>query len=91
MTDAPAGGRGKQKMIAGIFALLLGGFGAHHFYLGSTTSGIITIAVVWLTCGAGAILPLIEGVMLLIMSDADFDAKYNAPAPQSMEFVFQKK
>jgi hypothetical protein len=28
--------------------------------------------------------------MLFIMSDADFDAKYNARTPEPMEFVFMK-
>lgn len=87
---APTGGvqgRGKQKIVAGILALLLGSLGIHHFYLGSVTSGIICIV----TCGACGILPLVEGVMLLIMDDAEFDARYNARAPESLEFVFQKK
>lgn len=82
------GGRGKTKIVAGLLGLFLGGFGVHHFYLGSTTAGIICIAATWLTCGAGGILPFIEAIMLLIMSDADFDKKYNQRAPESMEFVF---
>lgn len=79
--------RGKTKVVAGILALLLGGFGVHHFYLGSVVSGIITIC----TCGLCGVLPLIEGIMLLVMSDQDFDAKYNHRTPDSLEFVFQKK
>jgi hypothetical protein len=43
------------------------------------------------TCGLGGILPLIEGIMLLVMNDADFDRKYNYRTPESFEFVFQKK
>lgn len=85
-----AGGNGKTKLVAGLLALFLGGFGVHHFYLGSVTAGIVCIAVTWLTCGAGGILPLIEAIMLLVMSDADFDAKYNQRTPGSMEFVFSK-
>ena len=80
-------GRGKNKIVAGILALLTGSLGIHHFYLGSMTSGIICLV----TCGACGILPLVEGVMLLIMNDAEFNAKYNARAPESLEFVFQKK
>lgn len=83
--------RGKSKVVAGILGLLLGGLGIHHFYLGSVVSGIITILIVFGTCGLGGILPLIESIMLLVMSDADFDAKYNHRAPESLEFVFQKK
>ena len=84
------GGRGKSKVTAGILGILLGGIGVHHFYLGSTTAGIV---IILLTCctGLGGILGLIEGIMLLVMSDEDFDAKYNAREPEGMEFVFQKK
>jgi TM2 domain-containing membrane protein YozV len=83
--------RGKNKVVAGILALLLGAFGVHHFYLGSVLSGVVTILAVFGTCGLGGILPLIEGIMLLVMNDADFDRKYNYRTPESFEFVFQKK
>lgn len=81
--------RGKSKVVAGILAILIGGLGIHHFYLGSTMSGVICIV---LSCfaGLGGLLGLVEGIMILIMSDEDFNAKYNARAPESMEFVFQK-
>jgi TM2 domain-containing membrane protein YozV len=81
-------GRGKNKLVAALLAFFLGAFGVHHFYLGSTMAGVVCIAATWLTCGIGGILPLIEFIMLLIMSDADFDAKYNARTPEPMEFVF---
>ena len=81
-------GRGKNKIVAGLLGLLLGGFGVHHFYLGSAMAGVICIAATWLTCGLGGILPLIEAIMLLVMSDADFDRRYNQRTPESMEFVF---
>jgi TM2 domain-containing membrane protein YozV len=85
-----AGGNGKNKLVAALLALFLGGFGVHHFYLGSTMAGVICIAATWLTCGVGGILPFIEFIMLLVMSEADFDAKYNQRTPESMEFVFTK-
>jgi TM2 domain-containing membrane protein YozV len=84
-----AGGNGKNKMVAGILGILLGGLGIHHFYLGSTMAGVICI-VASLCFGLGALIGLVEGIMLLIMSDADFDAKYNQRSPGSMEFVFMK-
>ena len=85
-----AGGNGKNKLVAALLAFFLGSLGIHHFYLGSTTAGIICIAATWLTCGIGGILPFIEFIMLLVMSEADFDAKYNQRSPESMEFVFTK-
>jgi TM2 domain-containing membrane protein YozV len=83
------GGRGKSKVVAGILAILLGGLGVHHFYLGSTMAGVICLLLSCLC--VGGLLGLVEGIMLLTMSDADFDAKYNARTPESMEFVFTKK
>ncbi len=81
-------GRGKQKIVAGILAILLGYLGVHHFYLGSVTSGVICI-LANLLC-LGVIIGLVEGIMILIMPDAEFDARYNYRTPESMEFVFMK-
>lgn len=83
-------GRGKSKVMAGVLGILLGLIGAHHFYLGSTGTGIILLV---LTCctGLGGIIGLVEGIMLLVMKDEDFDAKYNNRSPENIEFVFQKK
>jgi TM2 domain-containing membrane protein YozV len=84
-----AGDRGKDKMVAGLLAIFLGWIGIHHFYLGSTIAGVICIALTVFTCGSiGSIVGLVEGIMLLIMSDTDFDARYNARTPEPMEFVF---
>lgn len=48
--------------------------------------------VILLSCvGIGEILGLVEGIMLLVMSDDDFNAKYNYREPEAMEFVFQTK
>ncbi len=82
-------GRGKSKVVAGVLGILLGGLGIHHFHLGSTMAGVVTLL---LCCvGVGGILGLVEGILLLMMSDAEFDAKYNARTPEPMEFVFMKK
>ncbi len=83
-----AGGNGKNKLVAGLLAIFLGGLGVHHFYLGSTMAGVICLLA---SCVCvGGIIGLVEGIMLLVMSDADFDAKYNQRTPGSMEFVFTK-
>ena len=80
--------RGKTKVVAGVLGILLGGLGVHHFYLGSTISGLIAIGVTVITCGIGSLLGLIEGILLLVMSDEDFDKRYNQRAPEGLEFVF---
>ena len=54
-------------------------------------TGLILIAATVVTCGiGGAILGLIEGIVLLTMSDDDFNKRYNDRTPQSVEFVFMK-
>jgi TM2 domain-containing membrane protein YozV len=81
-------GRGKDKMVAGILGILLGALGIHHFYLGSTGAGVVTLL---LSCiCVGGVIGLIEGIMLLVMPDEEFNARYNLRAPESMEFVFTK-
>ncbi len=55
----------KSKMVAGLLQIFLGTFGAGRFYTGHTGVAIAQIAVSWLTCGIGAIWPLIDGVMML--------------------------
>ena len=79
-----AGGNGKNKLVAALLAFFLGSLGVHHFYLGSMLAGVICLV----TCGGCGILQLVEFIMLLIMSEADFDKKYNQRTPESMEFVF---
>jgi len=55
----------KSKMVAGMLQIFLGSFGAGRFYTGHTGLAIAQIAVVWLTCGFGAIWTLIDGIMML--------------------------
>jgi TM2 domain-containing membrane protein YozV len=81
-------GRGKDKTAAGILGILLGGLGVHQFYLGSVGTGFILIAITFITCGIGAVLGLVEGILILVMSDEDFNKRYNERAPKSIEFVF---
>jgi TM2 domain-containing membrane protein YozV len=65
-----------KKIIAGICGILLGGFGVHKFILGYTTEGIIQLVISVVTCGAGGIIGLIEGIIYLTKSDEDFVRTY---------------
>lgn len=65
-----------KKIVAGILGILLGSLGVHKFFLGYTKEGIIQIVVTVVTCGAGGILGLIEGIIYLTKSDEDFIATY---------------
>ena len=66
----------QKKLIAGILGILLGGLGIHKFYLGMTTPGIIQIVITLVTCGAGSIVGIIEGILYLTKSDEDFEKTY---------------
>jgi len=61
----------KQKLVAGLLQILLGGFGIGRFYTGHTGIGIAQIAVTLVTCGIGAIWGLIDGIMILVNGGTD--------------------
>ena len=65
---------GKSKTAAGILGILLGGFGAHHFYLGNTGRGIVYLLFFWTYIPT--ILGVIEGISYLVKTDVEFAAKY---------------
>ena len=57
-----------------MFALLLGGFGIHKFYLGRVGQGILYLIFCWTFIPA--LVGFIEGIIYLTMSDEDFEKKY---------------
>lgn len=65
-----------KKVVAGILGILLGGWGIHKFYLGYTKEGIIQIVLTFVTCGVGALLGLVEGIIYLTKSDEEFTKTY---------------
>ncbi len=65
---------GKSKLAAALFALFLGGIGIHKFYLGRIGWGVVYLLLCWTFIPA--IVGFIEGIILLIMSDVDFNKKY---------------
>ena len=71
MTDWKALGADK-KLVAGILGILVGSLGIHKFFLGYTTEGLIQIAITVVTCGAGGIVGLIEGIIYLTKTDEEF-------------------
>lgn len=69
------GGEGeKDKIVAGILALLLGGLGAHKFYLGQAGIGLLYLCFFW--TGIPALVGLVEGLIYLTKSDEEFQQKY---------------
>ncbi|MSR41933.1 MAG: TM2 domain-containing protein [Phycisphaerales bacterium] len=69
-----------KRVLAGVLGILLGALGIHKFILGYTTAGIIMLLVTVLTCGiagtAMSIIGLIEGIIYLTKTDAEFIQMY---------------
>ena len=67
----------KSRIVAALLALFLGSIGFHKFYLGHVGWGISYIILLVITFGiATAILGLIEGLIYLTKSDAEFERIY---------------
>lgn len=67
-----------KRVIAGIFALILGGLGVHKFILGYTQEGIIQLIIGVCTCGIGGVIGFIEGIIYLVKTDEEFYQTYQA-------------
>lgn len=65
-----------KKTLCGIMAILLGTLGIQYFVIGKTAGGFITILLSIVTCGLWEVVTLIQGIMMLCMSNADFKRKY---------------
>lgn len=71
------GPHGKSRGIAALLAIFLGSLGVHYFYLGKTTAGIIFLVISLVSCGSvAAILSLIQGIMMLCMTNEEFERRY---------------
>ncbi len=66
----------KKKIPAALLGLLVGWLALNKFYLGYTKEGIIQLVLNIVTCGAASIIPFIEGILYLFMSDEQFDNTY---------------
>lgn len=65
-----------KKVLVGIMAILFGELGVHYFLIGKTGAGLVTILITLVTCGGWWLVPLIQGIMILCMSDDDFKRRY---------------
>ena len=65
-----------KRIIAGIFALILGGLGVHKFILGYTQEGVIQLIIGVCTCGIGGIIGFVEGIIYLVKTDEEFYQTY---------------
>jgi TM2 domain-containing membrane protein YozV/cold shock CspA family protein len=76
---------GKSKIVAGLLAFFLGGFGIHKFYLGYSGAGILMLLVflfgfilIGIPSAVIGIIALIEAVIYLCKSDDEFFETYVA-------------
>lgn len=80
----------RAKTAAALFALFLGGLGAHKFYLGSWGWGIVYLAVVFLFPIPLALIPaivaLVEAIRFFSISHTEFDAQYNLTPAAPMKW-----
>jgi TM2 domain-containing membrane protein YozV len=84
MSPLPQDERASTKIAAGICGIVLGSLGVHKFILGYTGAGLIMLLVslvgFFLTCGISswvmAIIGVIEGILYLTKSDAEFVRTY---------------
>ncbi|MDE6311290.1 MAG: NINE protein [Muribaculaceae bacterium] len=65
-----------KKLIAGICAIIVGTLGVQYFILDKPVAGVITILLSIVTCGLWGIVTLIQGIMMLMMTDEEFERKY---------------
>ncbi|MFR4352188.1 MAG: NINE protein [Roseburia sp.] len=70
LNEPAYGPRGnKSKVAAGLLGIFLGSFGVHNFYLGYTGKAVAQLVITLATCGFGAtvsgIWGVVEGILIL--------------------------
>lgn len=66
----------EKKIPAALLGILVGWLALNKFYLGYTKEGIIQLVLNVVTLGAASVIPFIEGILYLFMSDKQFDDTY---------------
>lgn len=70
------GGISNRRLAAAIFAIFLGAFGVHKFYLGKIGQGILYLVFFWTVIPA--IVGFVEGIIYLTMNEETFNSKYGS-------------
>lgn len=65
---------GRNKTVAGLLALFLGGLGIHKFYLGKGIQGVFYLLLCWTFIPA--VIALFEGIWYLLQSEESFRARF---------------
>lgn len=73
------GPEGKSRGIFCLLALVAGSIGLHYFYINKVTAAILTIVLTIVTCGCWAIIPILQGIIILWNhTNEEFDRKFVA-------------
>ena len=73
------GPEGKSRGIFCFLALVAGSIGLHYFYINKVTAAILTIVLTIFTCGCWAIIPILQGIIILWNhTNEEFDRKFVA-------------
>ncbi len=64
----------KNRIVAAVLAMFLGGIGIHKFYCGKVAKGILCILFCWTYIPS--IIAFIEGIVYLTESDETFNVKH---------------
>lgn len=71
------GPEGKSRGIFCLLALVAGSIGLHYFYINKVTAAILTIVLTIVTCGCWAIIPILQGIIILWNhTNEEFDRKF---------------
>lgn len=70
------GPEGKSRGVAALLAIFLGAFGIQYLYLNRPKACAICLALGLVTCGAWQTVMLIQGIVMLCMSNEEFRRKY---------------
>lgn len=71
---------GKDRLAAAAFALVVGGFGVHKFYLGQVGLGVVYLLLSW--TGIPSLIAWIEGILYLRTSETKWVAEYGGTVRQ---------
>ena len=79
----------KSKIAATLLCFFLGAVGGHKFYLGQIGKGVLYLLFCWTFIPA--IIAFVEFIGFLVMSDKDFDKKYNADQVEALSVTEEIK
>lgn len=68
--------RESKRLICGLFSLLIGCLGIQYFIIDKVAAGILTILLCLITCGTWTIITFVQGIIMLTMTDQEFEQKY---------------